>query len=295
MIRVIGGSVLVEWDRSWSRRVGASMPPPAHSGTNCSTLSPGRSASTEGIRGDRAKLRPHGRFPCHVRDAFRRRRRAAAVVRRRRRDGQVGLGAFHPLRIGTTRRCRRLVRHPLADRHDGGGRACSPRPRRPTSTTPSRAPPRRSRDGRRRRGGSAVAILDRVADLISERSVERRRAHMAWENGKNRLEATRRGRGSGRPDPLLHARDGRARRLRRADGAVQRGRGDTRRDAAVRRLGGHRPVQLPGGARRRPGGRRTRRRQHGRHQAVRDRLVVRTPRCTTRSSTAACRAASSTS
>ena len=33
-----------------------------------------------------------------------------------------------------------------------------------------------------------VAILDRVADLISERSVEHA-AHMAWENGKNRLEA----------------------------------------------------------------------------------------------------------
>ena len=38
-----------------------------------------------------------------------------------------------------------------------------------------------------------------------------------------------------------------------------------------------RAVQLPSGARRRPGGRRTRRRQHVRHQAVRDRLAVRTP------------------
>ncbi len=33
-----------------------------------------------------------------------------------------------------------------------------------------------------------VATLDRVADLISARSVEQA-AHMAWENGKNRLEA----------------------------------------------------------------------------------------------------------
>ena len=155
-------------------------------------------------------------------------------------------------------------------RRRGGG---FPRPRPPTSTTPSP----------RRRGAAMVvdavagagAILDRVADLISERSVD----HAAHWRGRTARppRGTRRGRRSSRPDPLLHARDGRARRLRRADGAVQRGRGDHRRDAAVRRLGGHRAVQLSGRARRRAGGRRTRRRQHGRHQAVRDRLVVRTP------------------
>ena len=88
----------------------------------------------------------------------------------------------------------------------------------------------------------------------------------------------RRGRGSRRPDPLLHARDDGARRLRGADAALQRARGDDRRDAAVRGVGGDRPVQLPVGARRRSGRSRTGRGQRRDHQAVADRLAQRSPR-----------------
>ena len=57
-----------------------------------------------------------------------------------------------------------------------------------TSTTPSPRRGRRSRRGLRRRGAERVEILDRAANLISDRSV-RDGAALAWENGKSRLEA----------------------------------------------------------------------------------------------------------
>ena len=126
---------------------------------------------------------------------------------------------------------------------------CSPKPRPPTSTMRSRPPPRRSTTGRRHRGGSGVAILDRVADLISERSVE----HAADCRGRTARTGSRRlGEVEEAADLIryyTHAMR-RARRLRRGDATVQRGRGDERRDAAVRRLGGDRTVQLPERARR---------------------------------------------
>ena len=56
------------------------------------------------------------------------------------------------------------------------------------STTPSPPRSRRSGRGRQRRGAERVEILDRAADLISDRSV-RDGAALAWENGKSRLEA----------------------------------------------------------------------------------------------------------
>ena len=63
----------------------------------------------------------------------------------------------------------------------------------------------------------------------------------------------RRGRGVGRPDPLLRADDGGQRRLRPPDGQPRRRRRPHPLDpAAARRLRGHQPVQLPDGARRRP-------------------------------------------
>ena len=101
---------------------------------------------------------------------------------------RYGLGAFHPLRIGTEE-CicddTFATRSPIdrevvvgvfaeaaaADVDDAVTAAAEAFDE--WSTTPWR---------------ERVAILDRVADLISERSVEHA-AHMAWENGKNRLEA----------------------------------------------------------------------------------------------------------
>ena len=62
----------------------------------------------------------------------------------------------------------------------------------------------------------------------------------------------RRGRGVGRPDPLLRPDDGGQRRLRPPDGQPRRRRGPHPLDpAAARRLRGHQPVQLPDGAGRR--------------------------------------------
>ena len=57
-----------------------------------------------------------------------------------------------------------------------------------TSTTSSRRHARRDTAGRRPSGRERCDILDRAADLISERSVVDGAA-LAWENGKSRLEA----------------------------------------------------------------------------------------------------------
>ena len=101
---------------------------------------------------------------------------------------RLGLGAFHPLRIGTHETVSVdsfATRSPIdndvvvgvfaeaaaADVDDAV--TCAAEAFEEWSSTPWR---------------ERVAILDRVADLISERSVEHA-AHMAWENGKNRLEA----------------------------------------------------------------------------------------------------------
>ena len=101
---------------------------------------------------------------------------------------RLGLGAFHPLRIGTHETVSAdsfATRSPIdsdvvvgvfaeaaaADVDDAV--TCAAEVFDGWSSTPWR---------------ERVAILDRVADLISERSVDHA-AHMAWENGKNRLEA----------------------------------------------------------------------------------------------------------
>ena len=170
-----------------------------HSGTAVPRLSPGRSASTEGIRGDRAKLPPHGRIPCHVRHAVRRRRRVAGGVRRRRRDG--------------ARRARRVPSAPHRRRRDAFRRRRSPPSRRSTTTWWSgvfaeadgrrrrrrrrRRAPSASEDGRRRRGGSACddPRSCRRPDL---RALGRRRRG-AWRGRTARTGSRRSARSRSRP------------------------------------------------------------------------------------------------
>ena len=121
-------------------------------------------------------------------------------------------------------RCRRRVRHPSRRSTRRGGRGLRRGRGRRRRRRRRRPPPRRS-----------AMVVDAVARAVRDpRSGRRpdlraqRRARRAHGVGERQEPAggTRRGRRSGRPDPLLHPRDGRARRLRRADGAVQRGRGD---------------------------------------------------------------------
>ena len=85
----------------------------------------------------------------------------------------------------------------------------------------------------------------------------------------------RRRRGVGRPDPLLLPAAGRQRRLRPQDGPAVGQRAHPLGAQAVRRVGGHQPVQLPHGAGRRAGRGRPGRRQHRRPQAVPPGLVHR--------------------
>ena len=121
-----------------------------------------------------------------------------------------------------------------------------------------------------------VAVLERAADAISARRVELA-AHMAWEVGKSRLEAL--GDVEESADLIryytheMSTHDG----FGAADGAARPDRGHLGRDATAWRVGGDQPVQLPDGAARRAGRRGARRRQHGRAEAVRDRLAVRPP------------------
>ena len=129
-------------------------------------------------------------------------------------------------------------------------------------------------------GGHGLARAVRPARPGRRRDQRRQRPARRGDGvggGQEPPGGARRRRGVGRPDPLLHPRHARQRRLRAADGAAEPGRGDVRRDAPVRRVGGDQPVQLPDGAGRRPRRRGAGRRQHGRAQAVGDRVVVRPP------------------
>ena len=124
---------------------------------------------------------------------------------------------------------------------------------------------RRQRHRRRRRRGATSppglggdAVAGAVRDPRSRRrpdlrALDRRRRGARLRERQEPARGDRRGRGVRRSDPLLHARDARARRVRDADAALPRGRGHHRRDAAVRGVGGDRAVQLPVGADRRPG------------------------------------------
>ena len=206
----------------------------------------------------------------HLRDAPRRQRGAprgfeAGLERRR-----AGLGGHHQNVVdGAGRDGDGDVRGPLADRPRHRPRALRDGHRATTSTTPSPPPAPRSRPGPRRPWRERLAILRRAAELISERQMDDARGH--GDRGRQEPDrGARRGRGGGRPHPLL--RPDRRRTTTCYDHPM-----DNLGDAdgphpldppAARRLRGHQPVQLPDGARRRPDRRRDDGRQHGRLQAV---------------------------
>ena len=97
-----------------------------------------------------------------------------------------------------------------------------------------------------------LEILKRAAELISERQMEYARPD-GHRGRQDPARGPRRGRGGGRPHPLLR-QDGRGQRvLRPPDGQPRRrGRPHPVDPAAARRVRGHQPVQLPDGAVRRP-------------------------------------------
>ena len=196
----------------------------------------------------RSEEHPHGRADQdHVRDAPQRQRGAPRALRRGHREGPGAPGRLPPeldRREGSRRRGR--LRAALADR-----------PRHPRRDLRPRHAP--GREGRRRRRPRRPAGL--AADALARpprAPPTGRRAHLRAPDGvrgahgdRGRQEpprGARRGRGSGRPDPLLRRRLRAQRRLRPRHG--QPGRPDgphAVRPAAVRRLRRHQPLQLPDG------------------------------------------------
>ena len=97
-----------------------------------------------------------------------------------------------------------------------------------------------------------LAILRRAAELISDRLMDYAARH-GYRGRQEPHRGARRGRGVGRPHPLLRPDDGGQRRLRPPDGQPRRrGRPHPLDPPAARRLRGHQPVQLPDGPGRRP-------------------------------------------
>ncbi len=139
-----------------------------------------------------------------------------------------------------------------------------------------------------------VRLLEAGADLISERR-NVISALLTAGGGQEPAGVAGRRRGDGRPHPLLHPSAGRARRLRATDGSAEPGRGDVRRDAALRRVGRRHAVQLPGGAGRWTGRGRAGRRQHRGRSSRRRRAWAPRSRSPAACSTAACRPTRSTS
>ena len=115
-------------------------------------------------------------------------------------------------------------------------------------------------------GGSATAILRKAADLIEERGFELS-ALVSLEAGKNRLEAM--GDVTETADLIRYYCE----QMERNDGfdrpmaRFSPERGDAIGAAALRRVGDHQPLQLPGRAGGRADGRRPGRREHGRAEA----------------------------
>ena len=161
---------------------------------------------------------------------------------------------------------RRDVRGPLADR-----------PRHPPRALREGHPRRTSRTRSRRRAGAAGLVPARLGEAARDPEA-RRRADQRAPDGVRRADGdrgrqdpargARRGRGGGRPDPLLRE-DGRGQRvLRPPDGQPRRRGGPHPVDPpAARRVRRDQPVQLPDGAGRRPVGGGDDGRQHGRLQA----------------------------
>ena len=124
-----------------------------------------------------------------------------------------------------------------------------------------------------------VRLLKRVARLIEERVYDIAAA-LTLEVGKNRMEAL--GEAQETADFFnLYADDFERHERLRSPAARRSAAGlpfaQPQRDAAVRRLGGHRAVQLSVRAGRRAGGGRADHRQHGRAQERHRYAVVRTP------------------
>ena len=158
--------------------------------------------------------------------------------------------------------------------------ARSRRARGRTSRTRSPRPARPSRPGRRRPWQERVAILRRVADVISERQMEFARA--ARDRGRQEpARGARRRRGDGRPHPLVVRHDG-------ANDGFDHPMGNLG-DATVHTRsvlkpygvwGVISPFNFPFALSRRAVRRRARRRQHGRLQAVLGRAAVGRAACT---------------
>ncbi len=112
-----------------------------------------------------------------------------------------------------------------------------------------------------------LAIMRKAGDLISDRLMELLGDHeLRGRQEPDRI--ARRGRGIGRPHPLLRPDHGGQRRLRPRDGEPRRQRRPYPLDpAAAWRVRGRVPVQLPDGPRRRSDERRDDGRQHRRVQA----------------------------
>ena len=150
---------------------------------------------------------------------------------------------------------------------------------------------RRRRRRRGRRGvqpaWASTPWRERVRDPRSRRRPDlralerrRRRAHGVGER-QEPARGDRRGRGSGRPDPLLHARDASSTTgstCRCSGSARPRSTSDVMRPYGVWAVIA--PFNYPSALVGRSGGRGARRRQHVHHQAVRDRVAVRPPRST---------------
>ena len=223
------------------------------------------------------RVRVHDRVPRHLRHPDRRRLRTPGVVhRRRRRRFASQLGATHPLWIGDDERFGR--RSPPCPRSTRPSRSGTSRtPTATTSTTPSRRHEPLGPVGPRRRGRSGASMLDRAADLISERSVLDGAA-LAWENGKSRLEAI--GEVEEAADLIryythaMREHDGFAVPMERFSEAEVTS--DVMRPYGVWAVIA--PFNYPSALVGRAGRRRARRRQHRDHQAVRGRVADRAPR-----------------
>ncbi len=212
----------------------------------------------------------------HLRDDGRQRR-----SERRLRGGPAD-GAHRPRRRARPAHRRQgralarpAARRPLADRPDAARRAL-----RGGRAVGRAARARSGAGGLSGVGGDELALSHRQAARGRRPHLAARRRVGRADDARSRQEPPRslgRRRGGRRPAALLLPAGRGRRRLRAPAGQAPPGRRDPLGAAPARRLGGHRAVQLPAGARRRHVGGRPRRRQHGGLQAGGGRLADRPP------------------
>ena len=171
-----------------------------------------------------------------------------AGYERRHRGRASWLGQNHPLDVNGearwgSRARRRSVRRSTATRRSASSLRATREDVRDAVAAAKAAFP----EWATARGRSGSRSSRKAADLISEQRDELA-ALMAMEVGKNRLEALGDVEESADLIRYYCRPDERARRVRDADGRGSARARSLRRPAAVRRLGGDQPVQLPDGA-----------------------------------------------